>query len=57
MRDALVSEGLMEALLAVIQEIALLPSSSSKASATSESGVAMLCLADFAAGSERAKVR
>lgn len=52
-RDALVSEGIMEALLAVVEDSA----SSSTKSRTAESGLALLCLADLAAGSERAKVR
>lgn len=51
-QDALVSEGVMEALLAVVEDGA----SSSTKSRTAESGLALLCLAELAAGSERAKV-
>lgn len=53
MLDALVSAGLMEMLLAVIEDNA----SSSTDSGAAESGLALLLLADLAAGSERAKVR
>lgn len=49
-RDALVSEGVMEALLAIIQANAY------SSSRTDQSGLALLCLADLAAGSARAKV-
>lgn len=51
--DALVSAGLMEMLLAVIEDNA----SSSIDSRAAVSGLALLLLADLAAGSERAKVR
>lgn len=51
-RDALVSEGVMEVLLAIIGE----SSSSSTDSQTAVSGLAMLFLAELAAGSEGAKV-
>ena len=51
--DALVSEGMMEVLLSIIQGNA----SSSVNSRTAESGLALLFLADLSAGSERAKVR
>lgn len=51
--DALVSEGMMEVLLSIIQGNA----SSSANSRTAESSLALLLLADLSAGSERAKVR
>lgn len=51
--DALVSAGMMEMLLAVMEDNA----SSSADSRAAESGLALLLLADLAAGSERAKVR
>lgn len=51
--DALVSEGMMEVLLSIIQGNAF----SSVNSRTAESGLALLFLADLSAGSERAKVR
>lgn len=54
-RDALVSEGVMEALLAVVGDSAS-SSTQSTQSRAAESGLALLCLADLAAGSERAKV-
>lgn len=53
MLDALVSAGMMEMLLAVIEDNA----SSRADSRAAESGLALLLLADLAAGSERAKVR
>lgn len=53
--DSLVSEGVMEVLLAIVQENA--SSSSPGSSRTAESGLALLLLADLAAGSEAAKVK
>lgn len=52
-REALVSEGVMEALLAILEDNARL----SAVSTTAVPGLALLCLADLSAGSERAKVR
>lgn len=62
MLDALVSEGMMEALLAVVEEHASSSSSPSSSSSSTDagaagSGLSLLLLADLAAGSERAKVR
>lgn len=51
--NALVSEGMMEVLLAIVEEY----SSSSTESSTAESGLALMFLADLASGSETAKVR
>lgn len=51
--DALVSAGMMEMLLAVVEDNA----ASSAESRAAESGLALLLLADLAAGSEKAKVR
>lgn len=55
-RDTLVSEGLMEALLAIVEGDGMVPQRSS-GEAKAESGLALLCLADLAAGSEKGKVR
>lgn len=50
--DALVSEGVMEVLLAIVGACA-----SSAGAGAAESALSLLLLADLAAGSERAKVR
>ena len=58
MLDALVSEGMMEALLAIVEEHASSSSSSSSTDArAAESGLSLVILADLASGSEKAKVR
>lgn len=56
--DTLVSEGLDEALLAVVgRDCGDNTSSLSSDITKAESSLAMLCLAELAAGSEKAKVR
>lgn len=52
MLDALVCHGMMEVLLAIVEEHASSPTNSGAA----ESGLSLLLLADLAAGSESAKV-
>ncbi|CAM9109555.1 unnamed protein product, partial [Hapterophycus canaliculatus] len=51
--NALVSEGMMEVLLAIVQGYSSSPTDSSAA----ESGLALMFLADLASGSEKAKAR
>lgn len=52
--DALVSEGMMEALLEIVEERNA--SSTAAGAEAAELGLSLLLLADLAAGSERAKV-
>lgn len=51
--NALVSEGMMEVLLTVVEKY----SSSCTDSSAAESGLVLMFLADLASGSEKAKVR
>lgn len=55
-QDTLVAEGLMEALLAVVERDRMMSQRMSPEEGKAES-LALLCIAELAAGSEKAKVR